>query len=262
MGAARRAANDGAKDMKRYHRLMLGRQSVPATACLVEGFCSADYDRRRDLGPYGMPAPAQIRVYEDKLKIWNPAVLPEGWSLTDLLGEHSSAPFNPLVANAFFRAGEIEAWGRGIERIFQACRAAGTPVPQWRWTNNDLWLEFPFSAEYQQAIGGHSGRNDGAEVLPTGSTEGIDPVADPVADPVDRLLVVLAPGPLAPSAVQTALALKHRPTFRANYLRPAVNLGFVEMTLPEKPASRLQRYRLTDAGRARLHTLAPKGKPP
>ena len=211
---------------------------------------------------YAMPAPVQIRVYEDKLKIWNPAVLPEGWSLRDLLGEHSSAPFNPLVANTFFRAGEIEAWGRGIERIFQACKEAGTPEPQWRWTNNDLWMEFPLSAEYMEAIHGRFDRKDGTEVITKVTTEVTDPVADPVADPVDRLLAVLVSGPLAPSSVQIALALKHRPTFRANYLRPALNLGLVEMTLPDKPASRLQKYRLSEAGRARLQALTTGGKPP
>lgn len=107
---------------------------------------------------YAVPAPVQIRVCEDKLKLWNPAVLPEGWSLQKLLGEHPSLPFNPLVANAFFRAGEIEAWGRGIDRIFQACREAATPEPLWRLDANELWLEFPFSSAYQEAVGGRSGR--------------------------------------------------------------------------------------------------------
>ena len=119
-------------------------------------------------------------------------------------------------------------------------------------------MEFPFSAEYLEAIHGRFGRKDGTEVLPKVTTE----VADPVADPVDRLLAVLLRGPLAPSFVQTALALKHRPTFRANYLRPALGLGLIEMTLPDKPASRLQKYRLTEAGRTRLQVLTIGGKPP
>jgi ATP-dependent DNA helicase RecG len=72
---------------------------------------------------YAVTAPVQIRVYEDRLRMWNPAVLPEGWTLDTLLGAHSSSPYNPAIANAFFRAGEIEAWGRGVERIFAACVA-------------------------------------------------------------------------------------------------------------------------------------------
>ena len=62
---------------------------------------------------YMVPAPIQIRVYENKLMIWNPAVLPEGWTINTLLSPHASRPFNPDIANAFFRAGEIEAWGHG-----------------------------------------------------------------------------------------------------------------------------------------------------
>ena len=101
---------------------------------------------------YAVAAPVQIRVYEDRLAIWNPAVLPEGWGLDDLLRAHASLPYNPNVANAFFRAGEIEAWGRGIQRIFQACRDAGTPEPQLRWSGHELWLEFAFAAGYLQSV--------------------------------------------------------------------------------------------------------------
>ena len=102
---------------------------------------------------YGVPAPIQIRVYADSIKIWNPAVLPDGWNLEKLLGEHSSHPYNPGIANCFFRAGEIESWGRGIQRIFLTCREANTPEPLLRISGNDLWLEFPFSKEYLQNLG-------------------------------------------------------------------------------------------------------------
>lgn len=63
---------------------------------------------------YAIGAPVQIRVYEDRLRIWNPAVLPDGWTVKTLLGTHSSTPFNPSIAHVFFRSGEIETWGRGI----------------------------------------------------------------------------------------------------------------------------------------------------
>jgi ATP-dependent DNA helicase RecG len=101
---------------------------------------------------YMIPAPLQIRVYDDKLTLWNPATLPEGWTERTLLAPHASRPVNPDIANAFFRAGEIEAWGRGIERIFTACQEAGTPVPNLRFEANGLWTEFVFAAEYLQSI--------------------------------------------------------------------------------------------------------------
>ena len=88
-----------------------------------------------------------------------------------------------------------------------------------------------------------------------------DPVADPVTDPVDQLLRALASGPLAPSMLLARLGLRHRPTFRSNYLRPALEGRWIEMTLPDKPSSRLQQYRLTAAGRARLQALTPRDPP-
>ena len=62
---------------------------------------------------YSSGATIQISVYADKLMVWNPGQLPSNWTVAKLIGKHSSKPFNPDVANAFFRAGEIEAWGQG-----------------------------------------------------------------------------------------------------------------------------------------------------
>ena len=101
---------------------------------------------------YAVPAPIQIRVYDDRVAIWNAGRLPTGWSLEDLTGEHASLPHNPAIADAFFRAGLIESWGRGIHRIRQACEEAGNPEPRWRIEPGDgLWVEFPFSAAYLAA---------------------------------------------------------------------------------------------------------------
>ena len=58
---------------------------------------------------YAVVAQIQPRVYADRLHIWNPGELPKTWSLAKLLGPHPSRLFNPDVANAFFRAGEIES---------------------------------------------------------------------------------------------------------------------------------------------------------
>jgi len=41
------------------------------------------------------------------------------------------------------------------------------------------------------------------------------------------------------------LGLSHRPTFRKNYLHPSLKAGYVEMTIPDKPRSSKQRYRIT-----------------
>ena len=97
---------------------------------------------------YESLTPIQIAVYDDKLEIWNCGTLPEDWTLNNLLGKHRSRPYNPDIANVFFRAGEIEAWGRGIERIVAACKKNGYPEPQFDYDGGGLWTIFHFGKEY------------------------------------------------------------------------------------------------------------------
>ena len=127
----------------RYEGLQrIERFPVPAAA-LREAVLNALVHR-----DYATPAPVQIRVYAERLVLWNPAVLPEGWTEDTLRADHPSAPFNPDVANAFFRCGEIETWGRGIRRIFDACRAEQAPRPKIDFEAGALRLEFPFAKSY------------------------------------------------------------------------------------------------------------------
>ncbi len=105
---------------------------------------------------YSSGNPIQISVYADRLMLWNPGELPPDWTVAKLKGKHPSHPFNPDVANAFFRAGLIEAWGRGIERIMEACRAAKTREPRLRYEPSGLWVEFSFAETPQGELDGAS----------------------------------------------------------------------------------------------------------
>lgn len=83
-------------------------------------------------------------MYENKLEIINGGVLPEGWTVETLLSSHRSMPYNPDIANTFFRVGEIEAWGRGIERIITACKKDGFSTPEFRYDASGIWTTFKF----------------------------------------------------------------------------------------------------------------------
>ena len=91
---------------------------------------------------YSSGIPIQISVYEDKIYFWNDGQLPEDWTIERLLTKHPSKPYNPLVANAFFRAGLIEAWGRGIEKMQAECKEAGVPAPIFNYDMPGLMIEF------------------------------------------------------------------------------------------------------------------------
>lgn len=73
-----------------------------------------------------------------------------------------------------------------------------------------------------------------------------DQVSDQVTDQVAKLISLLEKhGTLSATEAMKHLKLSHRPTFRANYLHPAITAGLVELTIPDKPSSRLQKYRRT-----------------
>ena len=76
-----------------------------------------------------MGAPIQMRVWDDRVEIWNEGGLPEGYTPATLLAQHSSRPRNKNIANVFFKAGFIDAWGRGYKKILEGFEAVGLPAP-------------------------------------------------------------------------------------------------------------------------------------
>lgn len=92
------------------------------------------------------------------------------------------------------------------------------------------------------------------QALLTAMTETVltDPVDDRVSDPVKQLLATFqGDETLKIGELLNRLGLKHRPSFRKNYLQPALAGGWIEMTEPDSPNSPTQRYRLTEKGRKR-----------
>jgi ATP-dependent DNA helicase RecG len=79
---------------------------------------------------YSTGSPVQIRVYDNRVTIANDCRLPEGTTLSGLINAHKSVSINPLLTGAIFRSGQIEAWGRGIERIIKLCVADHLPEPE------------------------------------------------------------------------------------------------------------------------------------
>jgi ATP-dependent DNA helicase RecG len=77
-----------------------------------------------------MGAPIQIRIYDNKINIWNEGTLPDGLSIESLKRSHSSKPRNPIMAEACFKGGYIDAWGRGTLKIIEACKDAHLPEPE------------------------------------------------------------------------------------------------------------------------------------
>jgi ATP-dependent DNA helicase RecG len=70
-----------------------------------------------------------LSIYDSQLVIWNPGKLPDSLTVEQLKSKHRSIPRNRLIADVFFMAGYIEAWGRGIDIMLEGCRAYSIPDP-------------------------------------------------------------------------------------------------------------------------------------
>ena len=181
---------------------------------------------------YFTSAPIRILIFTDRIEIISPGHLPDSLSLEDIRQGKTNRR-NPTLAEHAFRLLPYRGLGSGIPRALQ------------EWPQIELVDEVrgnQFSALVRRP------KPQWKDVAPPAEA----PVTDPVTDPVRRLLGLLAHGPLAPSEIQQRLNLKHRPTFKTNYLRPALEQGWIEPTLPDKPNSRLQKYRLTEPGQQLL----------
>ena len=71
----------------------------------------------------------QMRIYNDRIWLWNFGGLPEGITFEQFMSEHSSCPRNRLIARIFYLAGFIESWGRGINKIKKEFSENGMEVP-------------------------------------------------------------------------------------------------------------------------------------
>ena len=91
---------------------------------------------------YMYGSPIQIRIEDDAMIISNSCILPEGWTVDTLMEPHNSRPYNPDIANVFYRAGYIEHWGRGIQKICDACRELGAELPVYELVGNGLRVHF------------------------------------------------------------------------------------------------------------------------
>lgn len=183
--------------------------------------------------------------------------------MADLLHWLATTDAHPLVASSVFHY-EFEfihpfADGNGrMGRLWQSLVLA-----RWNRLFADVPVEsllFEHQAEYYQAIEESTRRTDAAPFIAfmlrmildavTTSAPPITPqVTHQVTPQVGDLLKAMIRGEMGREALQAALGLSDRKSFRERYLKPALSDGLIEMTIPAKPSSRLQKYRLTDKGR-------------
>ena len=91
---------------------------------------------------YMFGTPIQIRIEDEAIIISNRCILPENWTVETLMEPHESIPYNENIANAFYYAGYIETWGRGIQKICNACTELGAEKPRYELLGTGLRVHF------------------------------------------------------------------------------------------------------------------------
>lgn len=199
---------------------------------IINAFCHRDY---RD------PDEVRIAIFPDRIEVRNPGTLMEGVTLRTLKTAKVSRRRNPLIADLLRRIQLIEAWGRGIPLILEK-------APNVRFTQ----VAGIFITEFPRAVS-ESDTSITPPVEAPVEAPGTPPVTPQVTPPVAVLVLlrlIQSMGPLGNSEILVHLGLKDRTHLRNHYIDPALTAGLIERTLPDKPNSRFQRYRLTAKGRS------------
>lgn len=164
-----------------------------------------------------------LAIFDDRVEVWSAGTLPSGITPEALSRPHRSILRNPLIAEVFNRAGLIEKWGRGTNRVIEQCREHGIAPPKFEEITGATVVTFRVEVGRTVQVTAHV-----------------------------AALLEAAEEPRSREELQNAVGLRHRMHFLKAYLEPLLKTGWLEMTVPDKPKSRLQRYRATAAGLAQL----------
>lgn len=244
---------------------------------IVNAVCHRDYT---DDGS------VQVMLFRDRLEVLNPGTLPRGWTAANLLQTHDSKPHNGILATAMQWAGYVEKSGYGTEDIVRKCKAWGLREPEYHPSSVDFRLVL-----WRQEVNVPHDFTQVGEVGEVGSPKGVEssgargvesdaekPIKSMVCDSSSRLYPPGAMGVESGGGVVRSLrdmillSVMQQPKSRAeiarslgkprifgNLVRRITTLlddDLIELTVPDKPNSRLQKYRITKKGRQVAKLLA------
>ena len=193
---------------------------------------------------YTSNASVQVMLFRDRLEVWNPGTLPPTLTLEKLRGPHASVPHNPLLAEPMYLTKYIERMGTGIRDMIRRCKNAGLPEPEIRIDGGFWVLTIPRKKPEPGAQSGPGRDQVGTRLALSGDHVGI----------LRKCLMISPIGDLMVIAQRT-----NRTKFRDQVLKPLLEEGLLQMTIPDKPTSSKQRYQITDRGRQLLEHLDKEG---
>lgn len=206
--------------------------SIPLTIlreAIVNALVHCDYSQRG--------TPIRIAFFDDRIEIESPGMLLPGMTVEDMKSGVSRIR-NPVIARVFRELHLIEQWGSGVRRIFAEAAEQSLPEPAITEIATGLRLSIYLREPVRIDAGG-----PGQKGAQSGARSGAQS---------DRILKLLAAGTLSANALVASLGLKSKTGAFKRTIKELLDLGWIAYTLPDKPDSRLQQYRLTEQGQQAL----------
>jgi ATP-dependent DNA helicase RecG len=208
---------------------------VPATAlreALTNCLCHRQFEKY-NLTP-------SIAIFDDRIEIANPGVLPPQITPDNIKLPHGSFPYNPVMAEVLFRATFLENWGTGVKRIMDVCRQYNVPDPVWSWDGGFVYVTFKRINYDNKPLF----REENVS-----STGGVRAKYVPSSEKVRALIGIMSGEYMSlKEIIEKATELgefRNDYRFRNEYLTPSIKEGAVERkyNISNHP---YQQYRLTD----------------
>jgi len=203
---------------------------------------------------YASNASVQVMLFADRLEVWNPGELPAPLTIAMLKRPHASIPRNPLIAEPMFLATYAEKAGSGILDMIGLCKEAGVRAPAFRQDGGQfvqtLWRPRPVNART-----GQSGQQPGhPPQFQAGKAhdEAHDGAHDDFTWSERRILEACLASAKTTPELLAALGYASRTGNFKRGLKRLLALKYLEPTIPDKPRSKNQSYRLTSRGRSAL----------
>lgn len=181
-----------------------------------------------------------IAVYDDRVEIANPGILPPKITPENIKESHESFPYNRNMAHALYRSTFLENWGSGIHRIIEACQEQGVEEPTWRWDGAFVYVTFKRPTKgTSDTAKDNLGGNDAL------STPQVPPKYPQSTPQVQLLIEKIGDSYMTMKEIAELFGVKDLKYFRESYITPALEIGVIERLYPNHPKHPKQKYRLT-----------------
>ncbi len=172
---------------------------------------------------YSACNPIQISIYEDKIYIWNDGEMPHELDSTEKLFEkHSSKPYNPKLANVFFKSGMIEAWGRGFDKIKEACVKYDGRLPEYNISASGVMVLCKACDKYLELLFGYKNHS-----LISNERIMSELISGKMKEPVQQILDYLKDNDTITTMIGKELTGKSEAQVR-RYLKALTDCGVIE----------------------------------